>query len=163
MEKERLFRVATIVYADESQILSPRAIHNKIIQSVFVINNNKGLPIHSIIDCIKSEYNLDFIEEEILEIIKKDKSLSYNTSTHHGSDNTIFNLSTKRYQYLIEKTNARDLKNFINKFVKTEYKGNLKPNIIEETIYKFLYEVLNKNILVHHFINVSTIVKELIN
>ena len=58
--ESQLFRLATVLYADNNYVVSPKNILKKIIESVFIEKNNTPLTIHEIIDFIEEKYNLSF-------------------------------------------------------------------------------------------------------
>ena len=77
--KNQLFRLATVLYADNNYEVAPKTIHRKIIESSLLDNENRQMSIHDIIDYIDENYHFTFDEEEIKSIVnnraKKTNSL----------------------------------------------------------------------------------------
>src|SRR5690554_8062560 len=66
--KQEIFRLAAILYADNNYEVSSKTLHRKVIESIFIDNNNEFIGLHSLIDTLKKQYNLDFTEEEIKDV-----------------------------------------------------------------------------------------------
>ncbi len=136
-----IFRLAAVLYADNNYEVSPKTIHRKVIESIFIDNGNTFLGIHTLIDKIKSKYSLDFIEEEIKAIVSEAEY--FNTSSCRIEDLKI-TLTSKRYENISRKINRNNLDFFIQEFHKINSGLELKD--LQNVIYKFLYEIFHINI-----------------
>lgn len=63
--KNQLFRLAAVLYADNTYEVAPKTIIRKVIESALLINGNNAINIHQLIDLIHDSYNLHLIEEEV--------------------------------------------------------------------------------------------------
>jgi hypothetical protein len=140
MEKD-IFRLAAILYADNNYEVKTKTIHKKIIESIFIENNNEIISIHNLIDLVQTKYNLIFTFEEVQEIVSKVDT--FNTSPCKSEELKI-SLSNKRFEALSSKIINNNLDYFIIEF----HKANLNFNLIDlkKVIYNFLYEVFQTNI-----------------
>ncbi len=132
--KNDLFRLAAVLYADNNYEVSTQVIHRKILDSALLDYENDDLTIHTIIDHIDTKYSIIISENEILSIIKK-----YPTSFLTNS-NTIC-LSPKRKSVLNKKIQNNNIEYFINEFLIE----NENKKIAKKTIYDFLYHMFSVN------------------
>ena len=58
MNKNQLFRLATVLYADNNYEVAPKTIIKKVIESALLSNGNKSISTHNLIDFIFDTYNL---------------------------------------------------------------------------------------------------------
>src|SRR5690606_18482464 len=137
-----IFRLAAVLYADNNYEVSRKAIHRKVIETIFIENNNDFIGIHTLIDHIKIKYTLDFTEEEIKEIVS-DVDF-FNTSSCKTEEIKI-TLTAKRFQNISKKIVENNLDYFIQEFHKVNTNFNLQD--LKQIIYKFLYEVFQSNVL----------------
>lgn len=143
MDKNQLFRLATVLYADNNYEVSSKTILRKIIESALLSNGNKYIDIHQLIDFIHENYNLHFDEIEITTIIKSEKEEGFLVSGSNG--NTKVCLSEKRKQHIESKLNNKTIDYFISEFEK-EQSTLVIGSDVKEIIYRFLYELLSSNI-----------------
>ena len=78
--KSQLFRLATVLYADNNYEVAPKTIHRKIIESVLLECNAKEFSVHQIIDFIQDNYSITFEEEAIKDIVYNDKEERFLTN-----------------------------------------------------------------------------------
>ena len=136
-----IFRLATILYADNNYEVSPKTIQRKVVESLFIENKNLFLGIHTLIDLLKSKYTLHFTEDEIYDIVSN--SEYFNTSICKIQDLKI-TLTTKRYDTICSKINYNNLDYFINEFHKINNAYQLRD--LKDVIYRFLYEIFQINV-----------------
>ena len=142
-KRKDIFRLAAVLYADNNYEVSPEAIHKKIVESIFLDNNNCDLTIENIIDLIEDNYTLVFAQHEVESIVTNIKGNHFQTSKNREGE-TIVRLSKQRLNLLSSKISRNNIDYFISEFqsLHQEYKiGHLKS-----IIYKFLYEVFSTNI-----------------
>lgn len=138
---EDIFRLAAILYADNNYEVSTKTLHKKVIESIFIDNNNSFIGLHSLIDKLKKQYNLDFTEEEIRTVISDTDN--FNTSSCRVEEVKI-TLSAKRFDNIQKKIIYNNLDYFIEQFHKANNQYDLKD--LKAIIYGFLYEIFQTNI-----------------
>ncbi|MBF4470939.1 hypothetical protein [Flavobacterium sp. HJJ] len=154
-----IFRLAAILYADNNYEVNPKTIHRKVIESLFIENQNNFLGVHSLIDLIKQKYNLDFTVEEINEIVSD--GFFFSTSSCKVEELKI-TLTAKRYETIAGKITSNNLEYFISEFHKAN--SNYEFDDIRSVIYSFLYEVFQTNITsFSKLINPNIKIEELVN
>lgn len=139
MDKKMLFRLASILYSNtDNADISKKKIINKIIESVFISNNNKELTVHMIVDLIKDNYELEFIDEEVNEVIKK-YNYNYHILSEKKNNVNLMKLVSSRYEHLNNKYNEEENEIIIESFLEANSK-NL--NIYDYSIndYKILFD-----------------------
>ncbi len=139
--KEDIFRLAAVLYADNNYEVSSKTLHRKVIESIFIDNNNDFIGLHSLIDKLKKQYNLDFTEEEIKEVICD--SENFNTSSCKIEEVKI-TLTPKRFESIKKKIVSNNLDYFIEQFHYANNQYVLKD--LKAIIYRFLYEIFQTNI-----------------
>lgn len=140
--KSQLFRLATVLYADNNYEVAPKTIHRKIIESVLLECNAKEFSVHQIIDFIQDNYNLTFEEEAIKDIVNNDKEERF--LTNYRSSNLYVCLSEKRKQTLLTKISNKTINYFIEEFEK-EYKQLIGSIDSKQLLNRFLYEIFSAN------------------
>lgn len=140
--KTQLFRLATVLYADNNYEVAPKTIHRKIIESVLLECNAKEYSIHQIIDFIQDNYNITFEEEVIKDIVNNDKEERF--LTNYRNSNLYVCLSEKRKQTLLAKISNKTINYFIDEFEK-EYKQLIGSTDSKQLIHRFLYEIFSTN------------------
>jgi|SRR5690554_146162 len=139
--KQEIFRLAAILYADNNYEVSSKTLHRKVIESIFIDNNNEFIGLHSLIDTLKKQYNLDFTEEEIKDVTNDIDN--FITSTCKVEELRI-SLTAKRFETIKGKIVYNNLDYFIEQFHKANNQYSLKD--IKAIIYRFLYEIFQTNI-----------------
>ena len=130
-------RTSAIIYSDEIGSAKTHTIERKLIEAIFVINDNKELLIAEVIQNLEKNFSLNYEENEIIQIV--------NDSNEHFEFNQItklLSLSKKRYEYLLSK--EYNPQTIVTKFLSKypEY-GHVK---LLELIERYLYELLNTNV-----------------
>lgn len=147
MDIKSIIRTSAIIYADETNYVKTSTIQRKFIEAVFIENNNKQLLIGDLLSAIEKKFNLSFtLEETIVIINNSDNEIFNNKQLGSNSENTLISLSEKRYLYLIQKDENNDFEKFVNEFAKTCCENKVESKIINDTLYKYLFELLNTNI-----------------
>lgn len=143
-QQKEIFRLAAVLYADNNYEVNPKTIHRKIIESVFLDNNNNQSSTHYIIEAIEKDYGFIFDFEEVNDILTK------NTETHFllgkNSEGALMaSLTPQRFSVVNSKLNSNNIDFFIQEFLvqNEELIGILDGKSI---IYRFLYEVYSTNI-----------------
>lgn len=142
-QKNQLFRLAAVLYADNNYEVAPKTILRKVIESALLSNENKAINIHNLIDFILETYNLHFDENEIIGIVSNEKEEGFLIVEKNG--NTKVCLSEKRKQNIESKISNKTIDYFITEFEKERVTLTTGSNA-KEIIYRFLYELLNTNI-----------------
>ncbi len=142
--KNQLFRLATVLYADNNYEVTPKTIHRKIIESSLLDNENIQMSIHDIIDYIDENYHFTFDEEEIKSIVNNPKETGFNVGKDKGNEYLV-SLTEQRKQTLLSKVNKQNIDYFIQEFIEINEKTN---EVIDSKslLYRFLYELINSNI-----------------
>lgn len=139
--KQEIFRLAAILYADNNYEVSSKTLHRKVIESLFIDNNNEFIGLHTLIDRLKKQYNLDFTEEEIRDVVSD--ADCFNTS-NCKIDEIKITLTQKRFEAVKSKIVTNNLEYFIEEFHKSNGQFDLKD--LKTIIYRFLYEIFQTNI-----------------
>lgn len=140
--KNQLFRLATVLYADNNYEVKTKTIHRKIIESVLLELKNTECSIHQIIDYIQDNYRITFDEEAIVEIVNNDKEERFLTNYHNQV--LYIALSEKRRQTLNSKIDNKTIDFFIDEFQK-EFNNLLGSTNAKGLLHKFLYDVFSTN------------------
>ena len=141
--KNDLFRLAAVLYADNNYEISSKNVVRKIIESIFLDNNNGACTINELIESAFNSYDIQLEEDEINRVII-DSKYSHYFDVKYSEENCI-RLSEQRIQNLRNKIYNRTIDYFIDEYVKNIpfIKGELNP---KDLLYKFLYEVFSNNI-----------------
>ncbi|AZJ36616.1 hypothetical protein [Tenacibaculum singaporense] len=136
--KNELFRLAAVLYADNNYEVSTKVIHRKILDSALLDCDNTDLTIHSLIDYIDDKYSILLGEDEIFNIVKKYPE-SFLTNNLDGKKTIC--LSPKRKTNLESKIEKKNIEFFINQY-SLEFKTKIG---FKNTIYDFLYHLFSIN------------------
>ena len=145
MNREINIRTAAIIYSEEKSSEDLQHIKSKVIESVFIENSNSEIELEEIDEVINQYAKLKFTDTEITEIIESDK-FSFVTRVDEGKNQHYVSLKPSRYTELVQLSENLLISKWISDFISTEYKGDLTPSDLEESLTKFIYELLNKNI-----------------
>lgn len=143
MNKNQLFRLATVLYADNNYEVAPKTIIKKVIESALLSNGNKSISTHNLIDFIFDTYNLHLDELEVKNIVKSEKEHGFLINEKNGE--TIICLTEKRKHLIESKLSNKTIDFFIEEFQK-EKTSLVEGSNTKEIIYRFLYEILSTNI-----------------
>jgi hypothetical protein len=146
MNNKNITRTAAIIFSEESSAIKSTTVQRKIIESLFVENDNSELTIDQIIDELKSSLELDFDTEEISQLIKDEKKSNFEVRLDHSSNENFLRLEKKRYDLLKQREKENSIFQHIVRFESEVYEGDLSSDKLDEILHKFLYELLNKNI-----------------
>ena len=163
-KKIEAFRLSAVLYADNNYEVSPKTILRKIIESVFMDNENKFKTIPEILDEIENTYDLLFSEYEVTEVLKKNKNKNFLVKDFNGEISAC--LTYERNDLLKKKIEERNIAFFLEEFINLENDYTLNSSEIKSIIYRFLYEVFNTNIasfnkLIDSEINVDDLIGNL--
>lgn len=152
MIKNNIFRLASIIYADTNdKDISNTRIINKFIESVFIENGNLEITIDEIIDTIKLNYKLDFINEEIEKIVEQ-----YGSNYIINSKN--IKLNDKRYETLEDRYKTNEAEQLIDIFIEEFTEPIMRLGVSIGKIPDIL------NTLFYNLVNVSrTQLEQLLN
>lgn len=139
--KNQLFRLATVLYADNNYEVTPKTIHRKIIESVLLECRGKEFSVHQIIDFIQDNYNITFEEETIKDIVIRGEERFL---TNYRNNNLYVCLTETRKQTLLSKISSKTINYFIKEFQK-EYSQLIGNFDVERLINRFLYEIFSSN------------------
>jgi hypothetical protein len=146
MDVKTIIRTSAIIYAEEAKSISSKTIQRKIIESVFVENENKQLTVYEIISETERIFSLSFSYEEIHSLINNQKTKSFHVQmTGNNAEQALISLSNERFQFLKNKKVENNFDNFIQIFIERFNYTTTKKNV-ENIIQKYLYELLNTNI-----------------
>lgn len=151
MEENNIFRLSALLYKDSNYDIKKENTLRKIIESLFIEENNM-ISVFEAIELCEKIYNLNLSENEVDKVIKK-----YTTSFkiyNVGSGRIKFNLLENRLNS-IKSYNLNNINNYIDEFIE---KKCSKYNNSKEVIYKFLYEIFTTNLNSYeYFLKNSTI------
>ncbi len=143
-QQKEVFRLAAVLYAENNYEVTPRTIHRKIIESVFLDNSNNQISVHDIINTIEEDYGFIFDIEEVNEIVLKDIDVFFLLGKNKANE-LMVSLASKRLSAIKAKLTTNNIDFFIIQFLESnkELVGSLDGKGI---IYKFLYEIFQNNI-----------------
>lgn len=143
MNKNQLFRLAAVLYADNNYEVAPKTILRKVIESALLSNGNTPINLHKLIDFVYETYNLHLDELEVKKIITNDKEQGF--LIKEKNEDTKVCLSERRKQLIESKLSNKTIDFFIEEFEK-ENQLLVTGSNAKEIIYRFLYELLSTNI-----------------
>jgi hypothetical protein len=141
--KNQLFRLSAVLYADNNYIVSSKTTLRKIIETGLFAMETDSVSIHDLIDFIFDNYNLHIDEAEILEVVSSEKQDSFLVNTIEI--NQILTLTEKRKTQIQAKIDENTIEYYIDLFTK-ENEVSLSALEIKELIYRFLYDILSSNV-----------------
>ena len=146
MDIKTAIRTSAIIYSDELGSTKTTTIKRKYIESIFLMNENSQLIIDSLLHEITEKFNIHFSELEIVSIVNNSKDFfEYNELSK------CLNLTNRRYNTLKNKEISNTtLEKIAQNFVKIY--PNYSEELILDTLYKFLYELLNSSIETYTYI-----------
>jgi len=147
MDLKTIIRTSAIIYADETSSVSTKTIQRKFIEAVFIDNENNPLSINNLLTEIEKKFNLSFLADETQAIINKADINHFEIRLDSTTiENTIISLSESRYRYLKNKEVTNNFEKFTKDFAENHAQCECTDDEIKESLYKFLYELLNTNI-----------------
>ena len=139
--QNHLFRLATVLYADNNYAVNIGTVHKKIVESVLLECGKREFSINQIIDFCQENYKIVFDEDSIKRVVSKN---SNEFLSNHRNGDTFISLSETRKIALNSKINNRTIDYFISEFIK-EYEELTKNSDAKSVLYGFLYDVFNSN------------------
>lgn len=139
-EEKNIFRLAAIVYKDDNYNIRKENTIKKIIESIFLENNDFMLTTDLTSIC-NEKYKLTILNEAVEEIVKNNSECF--ELMYLGEERFKFRLNDKRYK-TISSSNYNDIEAYISTFLSTRNYDD-KSNV-KEIIYRYLYEVFTSNL-----------------
>lgn len=137
--KNEIFRLATVLYADNTYEVNLSTIHRKIVESILLeLHPDINISSHRIIEYASEQYNLVLTEKCISKILEKDSD-KFNILNEKGD--LLISLTENRLQILKQKTNNNTIDFFISEF---EIE-NPQYNNVKDSLYSYLYDIFSTN------------------
>lgn len=150
MDIKSVIRTSAIIYADESNFVSTKTIQRKFIEAILVENQNSAINVNDLISAIEKKFGLYFTLQETIEIINKaDKEIFTIQQNGKSVENTIISLTGNRFTHLQNKEATNDFDQFTKEFSEECLDCNIPSEVVNEILLKYLYELLNTNILLY--------------
>ena len=146
MNNKNIIRTAAIVFSEESSAIKSITVQRKIIESLFIENNNKELNTDEIIDSLKNSLDMDFDTSEVESIMNDDEHSHFEMRLDNKQELYYFKLGNKRFETLSDREQQNSIEPHIEVFVKDVYNGKISSEELSEILHKYFYELLNKNI-----------------
>lgn len=137
------FRLAVSLYADNNYVLRRGTVLRKVIENVFIHNNNSELSLFEVIRFVKDEYGLMLLLEEVKSIIRNKNDFHVIETQNNSDDEVIISLSEKKYQALKTSKNLNIIDDVIAEF---DVFSPRECGSSKEIIYKFLLDLLSENV-----------------
>lgn len=141
--KNQLFRLSAVLYADNNYLVSSKTTLRKIIETGLFAMERDSVSIHDLIDFIFDNYDLHIDEAEIEEVISSGKQESFLVNTTENGQ--ILSLTEKRKVQIQSKIDENTIEYFIDLFI-NEHEIQFSSIELKELIYRFLYDILSSNI-----------------
>lgn len=138
-----IFRLSTVLYAEDNYNISPVQIQKKLIENALLdINRDDYVNTLELSQYINDKYQITILAEEIWKIVSTPK---YNDTVFHcykqDSDNSLVCL-TKERKEKIATSKVMHIDDYINQYIE-EYQ--LPKDKMKDLIYKFLFGVFTLN------------------
>jgi hypothetical protein len=143
---KNIIRTAAIVFSEESSAIKTITVQRKIIESLFIENDNKELNTDQIIDSLKNSLDMDFDNCEVNKIMSDSKHSHFEMRLDNKQDLFYFKLDNKRYMTLNDREEQNSIEPHIDNFIKNVYVGSISSGELNSILHKYFYELLNKNI-----------------
>jgi len=141
--KNQLFRLSAVLYADNNYVVSSKTALRKIIETGLFAMERDSVSSHDLIDFIFENYNLHIDEAEIEEVVSAEKQVSFLVNfTENGQ---VLCLTEKRKILIQSKIDENTIEYFIDLFIK-ENETLFSNSELKELIYRFLYDILSSNV-----------------
>lgn len=135
--KNDLFRLAAVLYADNNYEVSTKTIQRKIIESALIELNQNQVDLHQLIDFVDDKYSIIIGENELIEITNNQDYFI----TKRKEGNLFISLSNKRKATIDKKVKTKNIDFFIDKFSE-DFNGR---ESIKKLVYDFLYHMFSVN------------------
>ena len=146
MNNKNIIRTAAIVFSEESSAIKSITVQRKIIESLFVENDNKELSTDEIIDLLKKSLDMDFDTSEVETIMNDTKHSHFEMRLDSKQELYYFRLENRRFETLTDREQQNSIEPHIETFVRDVYEGSISSEELNEILHKYFYELLNKNI-----------------
>ncbi len=141
--KNQLFRLSAVLYADNNYIVSGKTTLRKIIETGLFAMGRDSVSVHELIDFILNNYNLHIDEAEINEIITAEKQESF--LVIYIDDKQVVSLEEKRKVQIQRKIEEHTIDYFIDLYLE-EKEISENTQGLKDLIYRFLYDILSTNV-----------------
>lgn len=154
IDSRSLLRLSAVLYIDSNKKynISQEIVLIRIIESIFIGNDNIQLSALDISTMIREEYKMNFDEDKIISLIVINNNFDSTNIRDFSQDSKKFALFKMKDDYYLElrKQAKPDYMNIVitNIFKENKEKGDFTGHTkqsIEEIIYKFLYNLFAKN------------------
>ena len=147
-KEKNLFRLSALLYKDENYNTKRDTTLKKIIESIFIENNNPRT-VTEVIEYSDTNYSLILESEEIERIVRSNLNKSF-LIKDMNEDELTFLLTDKRYN-TIKKFRTLGVDSLICEFIKE--KGlEEKEDVVKNLLYAFFYDVFTSNYDAYHCI-----------
>lgn len=146
MNNKNIIRTAAIIYSEESTVIKSSTVQRKIIESLFVSNENTEFSLDQIVDNLKDSLGMDFDVKEVKDIINNSKKSNFSIRIDSHTNDCFVKLETKRFNLLKSREEENSIYPHIDRFKTSIYKGNLTTDELDNTLHRYFYELLNNNI-----------------
>ncbi len=141
--KNQLFRLSAVLYADNNYLVSSRTTLRKIIETALFAMERDSVSIHDLIDFIFNNYNLQIAEVELEEVILSKKQDSFLVKTTENG--YVLSITEKRKIQIQSKIDENTIEYYIDLFI-SDNNIQFSSTELKELIYRFLYDILSSNI-----------------
>ncbi|MEA1787674.1 hypothetical protein U1E44_16350 [Arenibacter sp. GZD96] len=141
--KNQLFRLSAVLYADNNYLVSSDTTLRKIIETGLFAMERNSVTIHELIDFIFDNYNLHIDEVELINIISTKKQDSFIINLI--DEKQILSLTEKRKAQIQAKIDENTIEHFIDLYFADENTPD-NSKTLKELIYRFLYDILSSNV-----------------
>lgn len=141
--KNQLFRLSAVLYADNNYIVSSDTTLRKIIETGLFAMERDSVNIHELIDFIFDNYNLHIDEVELINIITSKKQESFIVNL--VDEKQIISLKENRKVQIQAKIDENTIEHFIDLYFADENTPD-NSKALKELIYRFLYDILSSNV-----------------
>lgn len=141
--KNQLFRLSAVLYADNNYLVSSKTTLRKIIETGLFAMERDSVSIHELIDFIFDNYNLHIDEAEIEEVVSSEKQDSFLVNATESGQ--VLSLTEKRKAQIQSKIDENTIEYFIDLFI-NENEIQFSSTELKELIFRFLYDILSSNV-----------------
>ena len=113
--KNQLFRLSAVLYADNNYLVSSKTTLRKIIETGLFAMERDSVSIHELIDFIFDNYNLHIDEAEIEEVVSSEKQDSFLVNATESGQ--VLSLTEKRKAQIQSKIDENTIEYFIDLFI----------------------------------------------
>ncbi len=140
ISSRQIFRLAAVIYADDNPIIDTKEVIKSIVEACLYEKIEIDMSIDDILAYSMDQYFINFTYEEIKNVLDKYKQ---NFSSHVYNKCSYYRLTQKRIEEF-RNEQQKNIEHYINIFLE-DYPLEEKVKI-QESIYKFLYELTTTNI-----------------